>query len=271
MAHTLLLFFGDIIAVYGLIALIFVGALCLDDRRLLRRAAVWLVVGRVLYSVLSVLIALLDTEESASLVAANPIEDIIHRIVGWPMMAPTMILASVFPFLVGVWAARQWLLESPERHRALLTRVAGFGLPVAVVGGIPSALLTTGVWDGGTGLEMGVLWVHVVTGYAGGFGYAALITLIALVIGATPGPVATARAATGQRSLTCYLLQSVAWLVLFAPYLLNLAPVMSTTVAVATSVGVRAVTVVLADIMRRAGGRGPAEAFLRSRITRRNT
>lgn len=270
LAHTLLLFFGDIIAVYGIIALIFVGALRLDERSLLRRAAIWLVVGSVLYSVLSVWMAKLDTEETA-LVAPNAIEDAVVRLAVWPTVALSMILASLFPFLVGVWAARQRLLESPEQHRALLTRVAAIGLPVAVLGGVPSALVNTGVLIAGTGLETGILWVHVVTGYAGGFGYAALITLIALRIGSAPGPVATALAATGQRSMTCYLLQSVAWLTLFAPYLLDLAPAMSTTVAVATGVGVWAVTVILADIMRRTGVRGPAEAFLRSRVSRRIT
>lgn len=50
---------------------------------------------------------------------------------------------------------------------------------------------------------------------------------------------------------------------LFSPYALGLAGRMSDTAAVATGVGVWLATVVLADLMRRAGVRGPAEAALR--------
>lgn len=69
--------------------------------------------------------------------------------------------------------------------------------------------------------------------------------------------------ATGQRSLTCYLLQSVGWMVLFAPYALDLAPRLSGTAAVLVGVAVWSATVVLADLMHRAGIRGPAERLLR--------
>jgi uncharacterized membrane protein YeiB len=75
--------------------------------------------------------------------------------------------------------------------------------------------------------------------------------------------VVNALVATGQRSMTCYLLQSVAWLVLAPPYMLGLGQTMSDAFALLTGAGVWLVSVVLADLMQRAGMRGPAEAAYR--------
>jgi uncharacterized membrane protein YeiB len=103
-----------------------------------------------------------------------------------------------------------------------------------------------GVWqpEGASPFAAGAL--HTLTGYAGGLGYAALIGLVAAHLwthrGSVVGPIITALAACGQRSMTFYLLQSVAWLLLYEPY--------------------------LADLLGRAGLPGPAEALLR-RLTYR--
>lgn len=60
------------------------------------------------------------------------------------------------------------------------------------------------------------------TSILGGLGYAALLSLIAARVGSGPHPLVRAIAATGQRSMTCYLLQSVTWALVFTPFLLNL-------------------------------------------------
>jgi uncharacterized protein len=46
--------------------------------------------------------------------------------------------------------------------------------------------------------------LHDATGILGGFGYAALLSLVAVRIQARRGPAVAAIAATGQRSMTCY-------------------------------------------------------------------
>jgi uncharacterized protein len=102
--------------------------------------------------------------------------------------------------------------------------------------------------------------VHSVTGIAGGLAYAALAGLIAH---RAAGRVGTALAACGQRSLTCYLLQSVLFVALFAPYTLGLGGRLGDAAASALAVGVWLATVMLADLMRRRGRRGPAERLLR--------
>jgi uncharacterized protein len=72
-----------------------------------------------------------------------------------------------------------------------------------------------------------------------------------------------ALAATGRRSLTCYLVQSVVWTVAFTPFLLDLAgqATVATTALLATATWVA--TVALSDALARAGWRGPFEVLLR--------
>ncbi|MDE3721326.1 DUF418 domain-containing protein [Nocardiopsis sp. N85] len=263
--HTLLLFFGDIIAVYGLIALLFAGLLHVTDRRLLAHGFTWMAVGSLIYALGTTLPALTDPESAEAVMSPDPLADMVVRLVTWPVMTPLLMVTSVFPFTIGVWAARRRLLEHPEAHLPLLRRVAGIGIPLAVLGGLPQALMSTGLWRPPIAVEAGGVWLHVLTGYAGGFGYAALIALIAVRLGDRRGPITRALVATGQRSMTCYLLQSVAWTVLFTPYALDLAARLSGFTSVLVGVAVWATTVVLADLMRRAGVRGPAERFLRWR------
>jgi uncharacterized membrane protein YeiB len=71
-------------------------------------------------------------------------------------------------------------------------------------------------------------------------------------------------AAVGQRSLTCYLSQSVVWTVAFTPYLLDLSRTLTTTTTALLAVATWLATVVLADQMRRADYRGPFEILIRT-------
>ncbi|MEV6270563.1 DUF418 domain-containing protein [Kribbella sp. NPDC051936] len=73
-------------------------------------------------------------------------------------------------------------------------------------------------------------------------------------------------AAVGQRSLTCYLSQSVVWAVVFTPYLLDLSDTLTTTTTALLAVATWLATVLLADRIRRTGYRGPFELLIR-RIT----
>ena len=59
--------------------------------------------------------------------------------------------------------------------------------------------------------------LHDATGILGGFGYAALLALLSIRLAPRAGRVTGALAATGQRSMTCYLCQSVVWAVVFTP------------------------------------------------------
>ncbi|MEU3307704.1 DUF418 domain-containing protein [Nocardiopsis sp. NPDC055551] len=259
--HTLLLFYGDIIAVYGLIALLLAGVLHRTDRRLLATGLAWASVGTLVYAVFEAGLSASDAQQQA--MEVTPLTDLIMRLAIWPVMTVLMLGISVLPFTVGVWAARRRLMEEPERHLRFLRRVALVGIVAAVIGALPQMFVMVRVWQPDPVLSIAVKWLHVVSGYAGGFGYAALIAVLAVAIGDRRGPLVRALAATGQRSMTCYLLQSVAWVALLMPYTLNIGAGLDDAQAVLLGAAVWAVTVVIAAIMDRFGVRGPAETFLR--------
>ena len=227
--HTVLLFFGDMLAVYGLIALAFAGALRFTGRRLLGHAFAWFAGGTLVYAIgipmtYGILAAGVDPT------AGTPMSDLLFRL-GWPLMMPFTFANAVFPFLIGIWAARRRLLEEPERHQPFLRRAAGYGVAVSVVFGLPYVLINMGMLAASPMLYIGAYWVNLMASFAGGIGYAALVALLCVRIGQRRGPVVDALVATGQRSMTCYLVQSVAWLLLGAPYLLGLGSSMSNTAA----------------------------------------
>ncbi|MFC7330947.1 DUF418 domain-containing protein [Marinactinospora rubrisoli] len=264
-AHALLLFSGDILGTYGVIALLFVVTLRTPDRRLLAYAALWYVVGAAIYAALWFSIAAEATGSGAALVNSDaPLLDAVYRLSTWPASTVQLVTASLCPFMVGVWAARRRLLEEPERHLALLRRTAGAGIGLAVAGGLPLTLVTTQLWpEPPAALALTFVALHTVTGYAGGLGYAAAIALLAVRIGRRRGPVVRAVAACGERSMSCYVWQSVVWMAVFAPYTLDLGPRIGVAGSVAVGVATWLAGVVMSDLLRRAGRRGPAEALLR--------
>jgi uncharacterized membrane protein YeiB len=237
-----------------------------SDTKLLVHGGVWLVLGSLTYGVMLVAAAADPGEGSGSalFMVDNPLLDAAYRVAGWPISTPLFVITSAFPFLIGVWAARRGVLEDPARHLRLLRRTSIVGVGLSVAGGLPLALVTSRVApDPSDAATLAFAVLHTATGYAGGFGYAAVVGLIACRLGTRRGPVVTAVAACGQRSLTCYLLQSVAWLVLFAPYALDLGERCGVAASAAIGIGTWVATVLVAELLRRADSRGPAESLLR--------
>lgn len=266
LAHTVLLSYGDILSVYGLAALMFGGLLAASDRCIAMTGAVALILGSAAYTLVMVGIFFAQMPE-AGLAETTPIFDALMRLAAWPVTVLSFLAISIFPLTIGMLAARYGLLENIGRHRRLLIAVAVGGIGAAIVGGLPHALAVTGWWQPSSEMGLSAAWLHLVTGYAGGFGYAALIAIIAERIGARRGPVVSALAATGRASMTCYLLQSVAWVALFMPYTLDIGESISYLQAVLIGAAVWLVTVVLAAALQRWGVPGPAEAFLRGRLS----
>jgi len=261
--HAMLLYVGDILAAYGVLLLLGAWAVRWKDGWLLGVAAVIFTLGT------------FPSGDSMSIVTDPPDPSMLppdlltmlsDRIVAQPFIMLLGPIGFACPFLVGLWAGRRRVLEQPQLHRRLLTVTAVVGITVAVLGAQPVALMLAGVTDvprQGT-LELIGPW-HDASGVLGGFGYAAAITLLAARLG-RPGRVVRAIAATGQRSMTFYLSQSVVWTVVFTPFLLDLSGPLSVagTALLATTTWVS--TVVIADRMRRAGYRGSFELLVR-RVT----
>jgi uncharacterized membrane protein YeiB len=262
--HALLLFFGDILGAYGLVGLVLAGFIRRTDRAVLRAAVAGLVLHVVvLYGFGLLTISAPKGDTPAAM--ADPIGATVMRLIGWSGMTPTYFAASVVPaFLFGIWAARRRVLEDPVSHRDLLMRVAVLGTGLAVVGGVPLTLVDTQLWEPSDMIAVSVYALHSVTGIAGGLAYAAVIGLVTgRMRHGHPGTAVRALAACGQWSLTCYLLQSVVFVAVFAPY----AGGLSTRVGDATASGIAVVTwlatVLLAALLAPGGRRGPAEVALR--------
>ncbi|MEU4293400.1 DUF418 domain-containing protein [Kribbella sp. NPDC026596] len=260
--HAMLLYIGDILAAYGVLLFLGVWALRWKDR--------WLFIVAALVLVLTALpsddsLATASDAADPSMLPTDLLGQFGDRIVVQPYIAGLGWIGFITPFLIGLWAGRRRILERPAEHRTLLTTTAIVGLTVAVVGALPVSLVVGGMIDQPSDHALRILGpLHDAAGVFGGFGYAALIVLIAHRL--SDRPITRAIAAVGQRSLTCYLSQSVVWAVVFTPYLLDLSRTLTTTTTALLAVATWLATVVMADRMRRAGYRGPFELLIR-RIT----
>ena len=262
--HAVLLYAGDILGAYGVLLLAGAWMVRWKDRWLLVIALVFFAIG------------FLPSMDSSTLIADPPDASMLPPDLG--AMITERAAASLFvsllgpfgfvaPFAIGLWMGRRRILEQPERHLRLLWVTAIAGITVAVVAAQPVSLMLAGWIDKPSDDVLELIGpLHDATGILGGFGYAALISLLAVKLQRRRGPVVDAVAAVGQRSMTCYLAQSVVWMVAFTPFLLDLSDTLTVSTTALLAIGVWLVTVALAEWMRRTGRRGPFEVLVR-RVT----
>lgn len=259
--HAMLIYIGDILAAYGVLLFLGVWALRWKDRWLFAVAAFVLVLTALPSD------ATLTEGPDPSMLPVSFLGQFGERIGVQPFIAGLGWIGFVAPFLVGLWAGRRRILERPADHLVLLRTTALLGLTIAIAGALPISLVVGGVLAPPGDRALSIAGpLHDATGVFGGFGYAALIVLIAHRLGDRRS--VRAIAAVGQRSLTCYLSQSGVWAVVFTPYLLDLSATLTTTTTALLALATWLATVLLADRMRRANYRGPFEVLIR-RITYR--
>ncbi|MFC3994637.1 DUF418 domain-containing protein [Nocardiopsis sediminis] len=160
--------------------------------------------------------------------------------------------------------------QGPAAHRRLLLWTATIGIGIGIAGGLPMGLFSAGWLHADVPAAGTIKYLYEASGQFGGVGYVALFGLIALALSKRrparrPGVVVDALTALGQRSLSGYLVQSVAWVVLVSPFALALgdSPGSIAFIAAGCAVGVWVATVVAAYLMHRRSLRGPAEVLLR--------
>ncbi|GAA0605235.1 DUF418 domain-containing protein [Kribbella sandramycini] len=263
-AHAMLLYVGDILGAYGVLLFLGVWALRWKD--------IWLFIVAGLVWVLTAL----PSDDSFSTMTEGPdpamlppelLGQFADRLGAHSIIALLGWIGFVAPFLIGLWAGRRRILERPAEHQTLLRTTALVGLTIAILGALPVSLVVGGIIKQPANDTLSYLGpLHDATGLFGGFGYAALIVLIARRL--TRGRFTTAIAAVGQRSMTCYLAQSVVWTIVFTPYLLGLSNTLTTTTTALLAIATWLATVGLAEWMRRKGYRGPFESMIR-RLTYR--
>lgn len=257
----------DILAVYGAASVVLVGLL-----RAGRRTLLWTGCALLIPATLSVGLGMWQAmsqgvwtfEIGAVPPVSDPLADLAVRIPGWGLSLLFGGVAVAPAMVFGMWAARSRLLEEPERHRALLVRAVAATQAVSVAGALPAILVHLEVWaDPGPGLLWAAALLQPLTGFFGGMGLAAVIALAAIAAARTDGPLTAALQALGQRSMTFYLFQTAAFLAVFRPYALGLQDDVGLAGAFGLAAAVWLVSLAAADLMRRAGRRGPAEVLLR--------
>ncbi|NKY41248.1 DUF418 domain-containing protein [Cellulomonas septica] len=264
LAHATLLYGGDILAPYGAAGLL---ALLFLHRS--RAALLWWAGVAYVVSMSAGAVALLAPSDPGG--ATGPttttyLSSAVERLAATATVTSlyTVTLMFVPHLVVGILLARSGWLTRPAEHRRRLGQVAVVAAAVSLVGSAPYALAVAQVWHPDhTALAVAEL-VHHVSGDVMGLGYVCLFGWLAAVWAsrARHGLV-TAVTAVGERSLTCYLLQSLLFAPLLSDWGLGLGKHLSTTQAALLAVAVWLVTVAVAVALQRAGRRGPFEVALR--------
>lgn len=264
LVDALLCYAGDILAAYGVLLFVTLWAVRWKDRWVLLTALAFLVLTSLPGGDSNTISR--DGPHPA-LLPPDPGTMLAARAQAALFVATLGPLGFMAPFMVGLWAGRRRILERPERHRWLLRAAAAIGVGAAAIGAQPISLMLAGVVPPPEQSTLELLGpLHDTTGVLGGFGYAALFALVATRPRVRRASAVGALAATGQRSMTCYLMQSAVWAVVFTPFLLGLADDLSVAGTALLATATWAVTVLVADRMHRAGHRGPFETLVR-RVT----
>lgn len=224
-----------------------------------------------LFGLVFLVVVSLPGMDSASIATDAPDDFMLPASLGeqlslrWTAVAYVALLGPLgfaAPFAFGLLAGRRQIFERVPEHARLLWAMAVGGIGAAVLGSQPVALYLAGAYERPADDVLRLIGpLHDTTGLLGGFGCAATICLIAQRL--RPTGLTRAIAATGQRSMTCYLVQSPVWWVVFTPFLLGLADDLSTAATALLATGVWAASVALAGWMRRRGSRGPFEVLVR--------
>jgi uncharacterized protein len=281
--HAALLFEGDILGLYGGTSLLLLALVHRQPKVLLAWSVASLGALAVFAGVFAAFPGAVPVEASA---ATGYLDSALERLTVVPVgvVGGTLLLVVLAPALAGIALARAGWLDRPWDHVPALRRTVVLGALVGAVGGLPYALVVGRVWDPAAALTGVAAGLHAVTGAALGAAYVGACGLVAVrlrarrpaaaAVGAATGTVGAAGAgerrgvvgalaATGERSLTSYLLQSVMLAPLLSPWGLAVGARIGTAEAYGIAVLVWLTTVVLATAMARAGRRGPAEVLLR--------
>ena len=269
------LFSGDVIAAYGLVAVIFAGWLA---RKHWKRAAVLCAVVVVACVVITFVIESFMTSQGAASAtdmhagagesATTLLSYVSHGVTSWAVNLSTTPISLVVPAMfLGARLADTDIIAHPERHRRLLTVVSLGGLGIGAVGGIGVAQ-----WATGGSLNLWAVPLHQVAGLAGACGWLALLALYA------GGPRPDGRLTglrrlasnVGRRSMTAYLSQTFLFATIFLalPALTGMELHLGEAWAAGIAVAVWLVTVGLCAVLERGGHAGPFETLLRTAVAR---
>lgn len=275
-AHMLLLFFGDIMFLYGVCGIIIGLMLGLSNKVLTVIAWIALTINALLsllFFALAVFApeaefgadALPDLASESADAASYPamVVDNLDALVTNLTTLPLQMFSYLPVMLIGFVWARKGVLHDVDAHRPTLIRWLIAAIVIAFGVGIPLGLSAIGVLPAGKfPLYM------VVNSFAGVFTGPGILAGLALMLqplqrklneGATmPGWIAPI-VALGKRSMSGYLMQSIIFLLLVYPFTLDIPRDMGAFIQTLIAVGVWLVTVLLAWVLERRDMQGPFE------------
>jgi uncharacterized protein len=158
LVHATLLYFGDFLGAYGLVGIICTLVLLNRGDRF-HKAILWIWGAQVVYVLVAAVLTVLATVNSSgpahvmtnspnpSLAATDYGSSVIDRLHEYPAHT-AFVLGFIVIVWLGIWAARQQVLENPAAHKTLLTRVAVVCMSITFLGGLPQGLVAAG-------------WLHV--------------------------------------------------------------------------------------------------------------
>ena len=273
-AHALL-FSGDIIGTYGLVAVVFAGWVTRKHWKRAMAVSIIITIGVIttMYTMGSVVAAQgLDAAAAVQpevIGSTTLMSQAISGVTSWVgNTAATLIFSMVVPAMfLGARLADTDLISHPERHRRLLAAVGLGGLGTGAAGGIGLA-----IWATGGSLAAWTAPLHEVTGLAGACGWLALLALYAG--GPTPDGRLTGlrrlASTVGRRSMTAYLSQTFLFVIIFLllPSLSGIELHLGAARAAGMALAVWLVTVGLCAALERGGHAGPFETLLRTAVAR---
>jgi len=283
--HLSLLFFGDIMFVYGVMGIILALLYRFKDKTLLIITGVLGTLGLILAAIMTIGVsaegASSRTEVMTSFIQTLSSPDsyatlVSHAFTSLSFQIGNLLTGFLFFFpvmILGMVAARHNVLGQPEKYKTLLTRFAivaviisfGVGIPLglAEIGVLPENTVlhlqslnqVAGIWAGPgivptTALAPPPLQRRIDAAHAGGTGYPLPVPLQALI-------------ALGKRSMTGYLLQSILFVLLTSTFTIGLGRGQGAWEATLIAILIWAITLVIAYALEKANLRGPFEVVHR--------
>ncbi|MBY7145100.1 DUF418 domain-containing protein [Virgibacillus sp. NKC19-3] len=191
------------------------------------------------------------------------VNTMLERLIAIPIIPLfTHIFFPIIPsVLMGIWLGNINILMKPQNHIKQLKQLTIGGLTISLVGAIPLVLIND-VWFPSlfnAGLAYGI---HILTGFAGGIGYATLFGLFEAGM-KYQGVIVKAIAAMGKRSLTFFVIHEVFIVLLLSPIALNLGAYLTVTTSVLLGSIMWIITLSVASFMERRQIEGPLETYMR--------
>ena len=276
--HLSLLFFGDIMFVYGVMGIILALLYRFKDKTLLIITGVLGTLGLILAAIMTIGVsaegASSRTEVMTSFIQTLSSPDsyatlVSHAFTSLSFQIGNLLTGFLFFFpvmILGMVAARHNVLGQPEKYKTLLTRFAIVAVIISFGVGIPLGLAEIGVLPENTVLHLQSL--NQVAGIWAGPGIVASIALATLPLqrridaahaGGTGYPLPVplqALIALGKRSMTGYLLQSILFVLLTSKFTFGLGRGQGAWEATLIAIFIWAITLVIAYALEKANLRG---------------